>query len=165
MNMAPERPRPIPFSAIDRETEGSSFPLEEPLPLLASCPFTCADYPTPCTPEVERLRKKCRRLADLLQTDTLTGLFNFRFLLTILDRELERTRRTGLPTALIMIDLDHFKKSNDTYGHEEGNKAPAMGERHLARKHATHRHCLPVRRRGVRSCSSRDPTFAGRPDC
>lgn len=55
-------------------------------------------------------------------TDPLTGLFNVRHFRTALDVELERTVRTGSPTSLMMIDLDHFKKVNDKWGHEVGNK-------------------------------------------
>jgi two-component system cell cycle response regulator len=55
-------------------------------------------------------------------TDPLTGLFNVRHFRTALDIELERTTRTGVPTALMMIDLDHFKQVNDQWGHEVGNQ-------------------------------------------
>jgi len=73
--------------------------------------------------EVRRLREECERLQELTQADTLTGLFNFRYLMMALEGEMERTRRTGLSTGLIMSDLDHFKRINDTHGHECGNKA------------------------------------------
>lgn len=73
--------------------------------------------------ELEELRRECLRLRELTRRDSLTGFFNFRYLLEALGVEMERTRRTGLPTGLIMIDLDHFKRINDTYGHETGNKA------------------------------------------
>lgn len=89
--------------------------MHESCPLGAEgCPFFS---------ELEQLRQECRRLAELSQTDPLTGLFNFRYLIGSLDREMERTRRTGLPTGLIMIDLDYFKMVNDTYGHQVGNEA------------------------------------------
>jgi diguanylate cyclase (GGDEF)-like protein len=77
----------------------------------------------PVAAEVERLRSECEVLTQQSQTDPLTGLFNFRYLMTALEREMERTRRTGLPIGLIMVDLDHFKKVNDTYGHQAGNEA------------------------------------------
>ncbi|MDF1764576.1 MAG: GGDEF domain-containing protein [Oleibacter sp.] len=55
-------------------------------------------------------------------TDPLTELFNVRHMRVCLEQELERTSRTTMPTAFMMIDLDHFKSINDTYGHENGNK-------------------------------------------
>ncbi|NDY41806.1 GGDEF domain-containing protein [Dissulfurirhabdus thermomarina] len=83
-------------------------------PLGARCPVQ---------DELTRLKEEHRRLTGLVQTDPLTGLFNLRHLMECLDRELERTRRTGLPTSLVMMDLDHFKAINDTHGHEAGNQA------------------------------------------
>jgi len=69
------------------------------------------------------LEDECKRLREMSRTDELTGYFNFRHLLESLNSEMERTRRTGLPTGLIMIDLDYFKKINDHLGHEKGNAA------------------------------------------
>jgi len=77
----------------------------------------------PLVEEVERLQAECRRLAELSHTDPLTGVFNYRHLIVSLEQEMERTRRTELPTALIMIDLDHFKLVNDRYGHTVGDAA------------------------------------------
>ncbi len=53
--------------------------------------------------------------------DTLTKLYNRRFLEETLDRELARLERKNLPLSLIMIDVDHFKSFNDTFGHEAGD--------------------------------------------
>ncbi len=77
----------------------------------------------PVVEELVELKNECRRLQEMTRRDTLTGYFNFRYLLEALSDEMERTRRTGLPTGLIMIDIDHFKRVNDTFGHEVGNKA------------------------------------------
>jgi diguanylate cyclase (GGDEF)-like protein len=76
----------------------------------------------PVIDEVLQLQEECRRLKELSQTDSLTGLYNRRFLEMTLDQEMERTRRTGLPTSLIMLDLDFFKRVNDTYGHQFGDE-------------------------------------------
>jgi diguanylate cyclase (GGDEF)-like protein len=73
--------------------------------------------------ELEALRRENAELKDALRTDMLTGLYNYRHLLDALDWEMERTRRTRMPTSLIMIDLDYFKQVNDTWGHEIGNLA------------------------------------------
>lgn len=61
-------------------------------------------------------------LREQVITDPLTGLFNVRYFNTALEKELERTTRTGIPTSLMMIDLDHFKQVNDQWGHEVGNE-------------------------------------------
>ncbi|WP_369855340.1 GGDEF domain-containing protein [Candidatus Thalassolituus haligoni] len=55
-------------------------------------------------------------------TDPLTGLYNLRYLLKALATEIERTERTGLSTSLMMLDLDFFKRVNDCWGHEVGNR-------------------------------------------
>lgn len=55
--------------------------------------------------------------------DGLTGLFNRRFLEEALPREIERCRRRGAPLIVAMADLDHFKRLNDTWGHEAGDLA------------------------------------------
>jgi len=61
--------------------------------------------------------------------DALTGLFNRRYLEETLEREIHRARRKGARLGLIMLDLDHFKHFNDTYGHEVGdNLLRALGE-------------------------------------
>lgn len=73
--------------------------------------------------EIEALRERVHRLEASSRIDALTGFFNYRHLMEALSAEMERTRRTGAPTALIMTDLDHFKQINDTYGHEAGNLA------------------------------------------
>ncbi|HEX6733986.1 MAG TPA: diguanylate cyclase [Azonexus sp.] len=54
--------------------------------------------------------------------DGLTGLFNRRYLDEMLEREVSRARREGIPLALVMLDIDHFKQVNDTYGHQAGDE-------------------------------------------
>ena len=61
------------------------------------------------------------KLQELANTDSLTGLYNRRFLMQRLSTEIERHRRSGLTLGLLMLDLDHFKKINDQYGHPVGD--------------------------------------------
>jgi len=65
------------------------------------------------------------RLRELLRNqsirDPLTGLFNRRYFEESLNRELHRANRTGRKISLIMLDLDHFKHFNDTFGHQVGD--------------------------------------------
>ena len=53
--------------------------------------------------------------------DPLTNLFNRRYLDETLERELARAEREGYPLCIMMMDIDHFKTVNDTYGHEAGD--------------------------------------------
>jgi diguanylate cyclase (GGDEF)-like protein len=77
---------------------------------------------------IGELQRQVDELSELVSTDALTGLFNFRHFKSILQAEMDRSKRSGIPTSLVMVDLDHFKSVNDTYGHEVGNQAL----RHLA---------------------------------
>lgn len=65
------------------------------------------------------------RLQETLRTqsirDPLTGLFNRRYLEVSIERELLRAARRALPLAVLMLDVDHFKRFNDSYGHEAGD--------------------------------------------
>lgn len=86
---------------------------------VASCP--AGDDKCTNLSEVRRLQEEVKQLAALVRSDELTRLFNFRYFNQALSLEMERTRRSGQPTCLIMLDLDHFKSINDAYGHEVGN--------------------------------------------
>jgi diguanylate cyclase (GGDEF)-like protein len=62
-----------------------------------------------------------RQLAELSRTDRLTGLYNRGYWEEGLVREFARVRRSQRPSSLVMFDIDHFKKVNDTYGHPTGD--------------------------------------------
>ena len=75
-----------------------------------------------------RLSDSNRRLTDALARiesiavhDELTGLYNRRFLLEMLVKEEASLKRTGRPFAICLLDIDHFKSVNDTYGHGAGD--------------------------------------------
>lgn len=63
-----------------------------------------------------------QRLKRLVAIDALTGIANRRHFDRALDRELRRARRESLPLSLIFLDLDEFKRFNDTYGHARGDE-------------------------------------------
>ncbi len=67
-----------------------------------------------------RLFDQVRKLAV---TDPLTGLSNYRTLINVMDAEVQRSRRTGRPFAILLLDLDNLKKINDQHGHLVGSRA------------------------------------------
>jgi diguanylate cyclase (GGDEF)-like protein len=66
-----------------------------------------------------RLHDALRQRAD---TDGLTGVLNHRAILEVLQHEVARSQRSGDPFAVMMIDLDDFKKVNDAHGHQAGDE-------------------------------------------
>jgi diguanylate cyclase (GGDEF)-like protein len=82
---------------------------------------TIADY---AAIAIENARN-FKRISELVITDDLTGLYNGRHLHNLIDEEIERIRRFGGKLSLIFIDLDFFKKINDTRGHLVGSRTLA----------------------------------------
>ncbi|MHC4871539.1 MAG: GGDEF domain-containing protein [Planctomycetota bacterium] len=73
----------------------------------------------------ERRKKLSRKNTELIQlsrTDALTGLINRRYCIDLLDHEFSRHQRYGNETSLLFIDINNFKKANDTYGHLFGDQ-------------------------------------------
>lgn len=75
---------------------------------------------------IEEIGRLQVALQELAVRDSLTGLYNRRYLDETLEREVSRVRREGIPLSLVMIDIDHFKRVNDTYGHHVGDEALRM---------------------------------------
>jgi len=69
----------------------------------------------------DRLNDNYQRSLSLALTDELTGLYNRRYLLAHLDELVARVSRDGLDGAVLLVDIDHFKQVNDTYGHAAGD--------------------------------------------
>ncbi len=69
----------------------------------------------------DELREANSRLREMSYTDHLTGLYNRRYLMELLDREFSRSRRTSHGLSLIILDVDNFKEINDQFGHGGGD--------------------------------------------
>ncbi|MBU1619533.1 MAG: diguanylate cyclase [Gammaproteobacteria bacterium] len=66
--------------------------------------------------------QRARQLADMMTKDSLTGLLQHARVKERLSHELQRSERTGEPLSVVMLDIDHFKKVNDNYGHLTGDQ-------------------------------------------
>jgi len=69
-----------------------------------------------------KLKEAYNRIEELAELDELTGAFNRRCIMRMLDEEIARASRSGSPCSIALIDLDHFKRVNDTYGHPTGDE-------------------------------------------
>lgn len=91
----------------------------------------------------EELRAKEAELLEKATTDFLTGLSNKRAFDEFASSEIKRSRRYSLPACLVLLDLDHFKKVNDTFGHAGGDKV--LAEIGALLKRMTRQHDLVAR--------------------
>lgn len=71
---------------------------------------------------IQALHQAQSRLARMALSDGLTGLFNRAYFDASIEQEAARSLRSKKPLSLLLVDLDHFKKINDTYGHQAGDK-------------------------------------------
>lgn len=93
--------------------------------------------------DISEIKEKEEVLTQMARTDALTGLCNRRHFIELLDAEIRRWQRTGQPAALLMVDLDFFKRVNDTWGHAVGDEVL----RHFAKvlRHSLRRIDIPGR--------------------
>jgi diguanylate cyclase (GGDEF)-like protein len=120
MNTRPQAHWCIPLMAYG-EVLGLLHICQDEPPHLPSASLNCAE----AIAEQTALALANGRMRQVLQTqsikDPLTGLYNRRFMEETLERELARARRANACLAVIMLDLDHFKRLNDTHGHPAGD--------------------------------------------
>lgn len=111
---------PVIFITADSDEESECKGLDE----------GAADYLTkPLHPTITRarirtqleLKRRSDRLGEMARTDSLTGLSNRRSFQEILDRDWAIASRNGWWISIIMVDIDHFKTFNDTWGHLAGD--------------------------------------------
>jgi len=78
--------------------------------------------PDPMANATVYLQSVIDKLSELSLKDPLTGLSNRRYFQNVLEREIEMVTRSGEPALLLMLDIDHFKRVNDTHGHPVGDQ-------------------------------------------
>ncbi|MEZ5921922.1 MAG: PleD family two-component system response regulator [Parvularculaceae bacterium] len=71
---------------------------------------------------IDRLRSTFEASLEMAVTDQLTGLYNRRYLASHMSAMFDRAFWTGRPLSMLILDIDYFKKINDTYGHDTGDK-------------------------------------------
>ena len=69
-----------------------------------------------------KLREAYKRIEELAELDELTGSYNRRCIMRMLDEEIARAERSGAPCSVALIDLDWFKRINDAFGHPTGDE-------------------------------------------
>jgi len=95
--------------------------LDEVRALLHSCGAEGSSI-APETDPTGYLQQLIDQLCDLSLKDPLTGLYNRRYFDAELEAEIDRVARSGEAALLLMLDIDHFKSVNDTYGHNAGDQ-------------------------------------------
>jgi diguanylate cyclase (GGDEF)-like protein len=104
---------------VDPEAAGTHASAFITLPLLAGYATVLGASVAFLLMQTERADFTAKQLAS---TDPLTGAYNRRTFLELIEKELSRARRFESPVSLVMLDLDHFKRINDTHGHLAGDR-------------------------------------------
>ena len=109
--------------------------------------------------EKELLKKQQQHLKVLSNTDSLTGLYNRRWFSNTLNEEIKNARASSAPLSLMFLDIDHFKRFNDTYGHSTGDRVLAelgnvmrtsIRERDFAYRYGGEEFCIILPLAGLR---------------
>lgn len=116
----PSTPPPAPSpAAAPAAPGGAALRFEQALQLLghSGLPLPAGEVGSPAW-----LQAVIDALVELSSRDALTGLANRRGFELALGREIDRVARSGEPALLLMLDIDHFKRVNDTWGHAAGDQ-------------------------------------------
>ena len=128
----------VRFESVHRRKDDATFPVEVSAKLIElDKPYLLSivrDITERKLAEAE-VHKLQEQLRDLAVRDPLTGLYNRRYLDETIKRELARAARYNQPVGIVMCDLDHFKRVNDTHGHLAGDEVLRVFAE-LLKKHA-----------------------------
>lgn len=124
-----ERTRNLPLLAISDEGEEKqlSRALEMGVNDFVSRPIETNELIARCKTQLRRrrysdyLRESVQNTMEMAVKDALTGLYNRRYLETHLASHVKIAHEKGTPLSLLILDIDHFKRVNDTYGHDAGD--------------------------------------------
>lgn len=105
---------------VYRRRDGSTVPVNEEVVVLRDDLGTASGYLAVAYDITQRIQSR-QRVEHMLRHDSLTDLPNRTELLTRLGTVLQRAEREGVQAALLLLDLDHFKRVNDTLGHDVGD--------------------------------------------
>lgn len=117
-NINMNRSNKVKYNTFHKKKDGSTYPVEVNLQQFKS---NDGDVYVAIVFDLTEIRQKEEELRRMTITDALTGVYNRRYFIQKVEEEIERARRTGVNFSIIMFDIDHFKKVNDTYGHNSGD--------------------------------------------
>ncbi|MGL4507481.1 MAG: diguanylate cyclase, partial [Aeromonas sobria] len=114
------RPMHARASVMGLRRDGSEFPLEV---TIAKIHLGQSTEMTAILRDISERARLVEELKVAATTDPLTGIANRRRFGELVNAEMQRCQRFDHPMSLLMIDIDHFKQINDTYGHQQGDQA------------------------------------------